>query len=35
MEEIISEIGEIILESISGIAVLGMFVLALGIATAF
>lgn len=35
MEEILSEIGEIILESIGGIAVLGMFIGALSIATAF
>lgn len=35
MEEILSEIGEIILEGIGGIAVLGMFVAALSIATAF
>lgn len=35
MEEIISEIGEIILEGIAGVAVMGLFVMALGIATAF
>lgn len=35
MEAIVSEIGEIILESTAGIAVLGMFIAALLVATAF
>lgn len=35
MEEIVSELGEIILEGLAGIAVLGMFIAALGIATGF
>lgn len=35
MEEIVAEIGEIILEGIAGVAVLGMFIAAFAIATAF
>lgn len=35
MENIVSEIGEIILEGIGGMAVLGLFIKALEVVTAF